>query len=461
MKKRRILTALALCTVMVLGGCGKSGDSGKTKISISNWPDKSMEAELEKYEKNRDSFMKANPDIEIVGDMWSYSVDTFVPKASSNQLPNIYDTYFTETDKIIDAGYAADITAQMDKYGYTDAMSKDLLEIVSKDGKIYGVPTQAYIMGLYINLNVFKEAGLMNEDGTPKVPGTYDELREMSKTIKDKTGKIGFMLPTMNNMGGWEFMNIAWSYGTEFMKNEDGKWKATFASDECAEALQFVKDMKWKDGTWSANALVDNEEVTRMFATDQVGMVICEPEYFATVAVTTYGMNKDDISMAKLPAGPKGRYALLGGTVKMFSPNSTQEQLDACFKYLNANGSGPEVTEEVKTEMEKSKKINVEKGYVVGIPIPKAVQIWNSDERNALNDELAEKYRNIDVKLYESFADTSDVTIKAEEPMNCQELYKTLDNCLQKILTEESSDVKTVLKEAQDNFQKNYLDKVK
>lgn len=461
MKKRRILTALALCTVMVLGGCGKSGDSGKTKISISNWPDKSMEAELEKYEKNRDSFMKANPDIEIVGDMWSYSVDTFVPKASSNQLPNIYDTYFTETDKIIDAGYAADITAQMDKYGYTDAMSKDLLEIVSKDGKIYGVPTQAYIMGLYINLNVFKEAGLMNEDGTPKVPGTYDELREMSKTIKDKTGKIGFMLPTMNNMGGWEFMNIAWSYGTEFMKNEDGKWKATFASDECAEALQFVKDMKWKDGTWSANALVDNEEVTRMFATDQVGMVICEPEYFATVAVTTYGMNKDDISMAKLPAGPKGRYALLGGTVKMFSPNSTQEQLDACFKYLNANGSGPEVTEEIKTEMEKSKKINVEKGYVVGIPIPKAVQIWNSDERNALNDELAEKYRNIDVKLYESFADTSDVTIKAEEPMNCQELYKTLDNCLQKILTEESSDVKTVLKEAQDNFQKNYLDKVK
>lgn len=461
MKKGKILTALALCTVMILGGCGKTGDSGKTKISISNWPDKSMEAELAKMEKNKEAFMKNNQDIEVVGDMWAYSVDTFVPKASSNQLPNVYDTYFTELDKIIDAGYAADVTEQMEKYGYTDAMSEELLDIVSKDGKIYGVPTQAYIMGLYINLNVFKEAGLLNEDGTPKVPSTYDELREMAKTITEKTGKIGFMLPTMNNQGGWQFMNMAWSYGTEFMKNEDGKWTATFASDECAEALQLIKDMKWKDGTWSANALVDNEEVTRMFATDQVGMVISEPNYFATVAVTSYGMNKDDIAMGKLPGGPKGRYALLGGTVKMFSPNSTPEQLDACFKWLNAGGSGPEVTDEIRTEREKSLQIEVDKGYVVGIPVPKAVQIWNSDERNAFNEELNQKFRNIDVKMFGSYSDTEGVTIKAEEPMNCQELYKTLDNCLQKILTEESADVKTVLKEAQDNFQKNYFDRIK
>lgn len=42
-------------------------------------------------------------------------------------------------------------------------------------------------MGLYINKPLFTKAGLVNEDGSVKVPQTYEELAEFAGIIKEKT----------------------------------------------------------------------------------------------------------------------------------------------------------------------------------------------------------------------------------------------------------------------------------
>ena len=108
------------------------------------------------------------------------------------------------------------ITKYMEKYEYTKYLRDNVKELISKDGKLYSVSQDTYVMGLYINRNLFEKAGLLNEDGTPKIPKSWDELAETAKTIKEKTGVPGFTLPTMQNGGGWHFLNMAWSYGTDF-----------------------------------------------------------------------------------------------------------------------------------------------------------------------------------------------------------------------------------------------------
>ena len=126
-------------------------------------------------------------------------------------------------------------------------LSKKALDIASIDGKIMALPYMMYTLGLAYNTRLFNEAGLMETDGTPKQPKDWNELVEFAKKIKEKTGKAGFIIPTTDNAGGWFFTNIAWSYGTEFMKQrEDGSWEATFDTPETVEALQFIKDLKWK-----------------------------------------------------------------------------------------------------------------------------------------------------------------------------------------------------------------------
>ena len=250
--------------------------------------------------------MEENQGINVKGDTYAYDTKTFSMKASAGQLPTVYNTFLTEMKMIIDQGYGADITEAAQKFGYLDALNPDLLAMVKdENGKVYGLPNKAYAMGLYINKKLFQEAGLMEADGvTPKVPQTYQELAETAKVIKDKTGMAGLAFPTTNNCGGWHFMNIAWSFGVEFVKYQDGKWVSSFDTQEAREALSYVKDLKWKYGILLDDSVVTNEDLNKWFGTYQAAMMISSPP--ATLLSSQYGMDIDDIYAARLPAGPKG-----------------------------------------------------------------------------------------------------------------------------------------------------------
>ncbi|MEG2381420.1 MAG: extracellular solute-binding protein [Oscillospiraceae bacterium] len=456
--------AIILSTVLLMGafsGCTKAGsndlgktENGKTKISI-RWAPENQPDIAKMLDARAAKFMEENPNIEIVPDQWQYSPDSFLTKASSNQLPTLYGVYLTEPQKIITAGYAADLTPYMDKYNYTNSINPEIKKIISKDGKIYGIPTQSesYAMGLMINMNLMKEAGEINEDGSPKIPQTYEELALTAQRIKQKTGKAGFVLPTMNNCGGWHFMNIAWSYGTEFLKQENGKWKAIFNSDECVKALQYVKDLKWKYDVLPSNAFIDLAEIQKLFATDQAAMFMGAPPQNELVML--YKMNKDNIAVGRLPAGDKGRYALAGGMAYMISPTATDEQIDACFKWAKLSGTTPDLNDETIKSFETFAKNSFDKNYMMGV---NSFNVWNNEEWLNKRKEIYDKYTNIDLNMVKEYNEFKDVIVRSEEPVSCQELYKILDACIQAVLTDKDADPKALIEKAAEDFQKNYLD---
>ena len=466
MKKKILLITLAaslLCTGLT--SCGKKTETdaeGKITISVGEWPSENRPVDREKWEGYKEEMKKQYPDIEVVPDEWAYDVQTFLPKASSGQLPTLYPCYLTETKKIVKAGYSADVTENIKDKGWIEYLDKDLLELCEKDGHYYGLPRESYKMGLACNAELFKKAGLVDENGVPKFPQTWEEVGETAKIIKEKTGQAGFVLPTINNCGGWHFMNIAWAYGTEFMKqNDDGTWTATFDSPECVAALQFVKDLKWKYNALPDNALIDQPEMQKLFAVDQGAMYLTSgPDVFLT---QTYGMPFDRWSFTKMPAGPKGRYALMGGKTWMFSPEATYEQIDACLKWLDiANGYKPAVTAEEQEAYLAKQKDNLETSLADGYSIvyKGSTGVWNLPELQEKVDKLAKEKANIDLKMVESSFDMSDVNVKPEEPMNCQDLYSVLDACIQSVLTDQNADPAALIKQANSDFQTNFLDKV-
>ncbi|MBE7045263.1 MAG: ABC transporter substrate-binding protein [Ruminococcaceae bacterium] len=464
---KKVVTSMLAVSLLASGlvGCAPKQETagnkeGKITISIGEWPSENRPIEQEKWQGWVELMNEKYPDIEIQPDEWMYDMQTFLPKATSGQLPTLYPCHLTETKKIINAGYSADITETIEALGYAPYLNKQLMELCEKDGKYYGLPQGFYTQGLACNVELFRQAGLLDENGVPMFPQTWEELGETAGIIKEKTGQAGFVLPTINNCGGWHFLNIAWAYGTEFMKqDENGKWVATFNSPECIAALQFVKDLKWKYNALSDNALIDQQEMQKMFAVDQGGMYLTSgPDVFLT---ETYGMPVDRWSYTLIPAGPKGRFAQLGGKTWMFSTEATPEELDACFKWLDtAHGYRPALTEEEQAEyLEKQRadmKTRVEQGYIV---YKGTTGVWDIPELDAQVAEIAKELANVDLKMVESSFDMSQVTIKPEEPMNCQDLYGVLDACIQAVLTDESADPAALIAEAQDNFQKNYLDK--
>ncbi|MFV0401062.1 MAG: ABC transporter substrate-binding protein [Oscillospiraceae bacterium] len=423
-------------------------------ISIGNWPTPEK-PNYEYMEGLKEAFMDKYPHITMTTDDYAYAVDTFLPKAASGQLPNLYSTWFTETNKIIDAGYAEDITDTMNKYNILDSVNPDLMPLLGKDDRYYAIPISAYSMAMIYHVPLFEEAGLMDENDLPILPKTWDEVAETAAVIKEKTGKNGFFYPTKNNQGGWMFMNLAWSYGAEFEKQVDGKWTAVFDSPEAVAALQYLKDLKWKYDVLPANTLLEIADLHQMFGTDQVGIAICAIDQAPNIIKAT-GCSVDIFAASTTPEGPAGKAALLGGSVYFVAPGTTTAQQDAIMKWLEFRGESPVFTEESKQGFEDGKKNDAEQGFPVG---PQGVRIWTSQERLAEEDAIIDKYINVDMRLWESYSNHASENVRAEEPVNVQELYKVLDSVIQEVLTNENADPQELLTKACQDFQKDYLDK--
>lgn len=460
--KKQILSIL-MCAALAASaaGCSKnngSADSAKVKLVVGNWPNETNPQSLERQNKLKDDFMADNPDIEIIPDTYAFDTKTFVMKASANQLPNVYLVPYTETKQIIKSGYATPITKAMEKYGYTDSLNPALLDLVrGEDNEIYGIPVSAYAQGLYINKKLFTDAGLVNDDGSIKIPNTYQEMAEYAGIIKEKTGVAGYCIPTTNNCGGWHFLNIAWSWGVDFMEErDDGTWEATFNTPECVEALQYIKDLKWKYNALPDNTVIDQKEQRKIFAVGQAGMTFAAPPHSELTA--TFGMNKDDIFAARMPEGPKGRYTQMGGVIWMLANNVSNEQIDATMKWLAYLGYAPELTESQVENKKTTYKSTLDENGIVLDRV--AFPIWTSEERVRQESDIASEFTNVNSADYADYYSFKDVGVKPEEPQCCQQLYSILDGCIQEVITNENADCKLLIETAEKDFQVNHLDKL-
>lgn len=462
--KTKKLIALALMGVMscsVLAGCsqGKVAEKdGKVYVYDGTWPEESAVDGVKDMEAFRDDFQTENPDIVIVDDAGNYiDPQTYAAKANAKQLPTFNYMMFTEVKANAKAGYLRDITEIMKKNGLDTALNDQMLDLVTYDGKIYGIPDNAYAQGLEINLNLFEQAGLI-ENGKPKVPNTWQELAETAKIIREKTGKAGYALPTINNQGGWHFMNIAWSYGVEFMKQEnDGSYTATFDSQEMRDALQYMYDLKWKYNALPDDIAIDKAGLESMFGSDEVAMMVADPP---TQSLTTaYDMNIDAIYADRVPAGPSGRFAQMGGGIVVFSPEATDAQVEAALKWLKFRGKEtPTITEEEKERQGKSYENDRSKNCII---LPKQpMTIWKTGDRYEEDIKLRAQYTNVKAENYENYLNMEDVTIKPEEPVCCQELYAILDKLIQEVFTNENANIDELVKTANNDFQVNHLDKM-
>lgn len=462
-KKLLSMTLAALLAVSALAGCEQKANDqattadGKTRIVVGQWPN--PEANPESYERamaNKAEFEALHPEVLVEGNEYNYFPDTFAAMAEGGTLPTVFNAHFTEINMMTDYGYVADLTKALKERGYFDLMTPWVRESVSRGGKVYGLPSSMYTMGLVLNMDLFEQAGLVEADGTPKAPATFDELAETAKIITEKTGKAGFAFPTKENFGGWNFMNIAWSHGVDFMEEIDGKWTATFDTPEMVEALGFLGKLKHEYGVMPVNTLVNNNDLLQMIATGEAAMTFAHPGQI-TQLTNQFDMDRNSIGMAQMPAGPKGRITQLGGGYYAFREDATPEQISAVLDWYEFVGTiTPELGEEEAAKFEESLQIKEENGELIGI---EDVSIWGEDAPVTIKkNEITKKYLNVNENHIKLYNNKEGVTLLPEEPRCGQNLYAMIDGLIQEVLNNKDADIAALVKDANANFQSNYLD---
>ena len=203
LKKRILAMVLFLSVFLSIPGCGQgnsadsnSTDPAETKDVITVWTSEAhSKTVIEKMIQEFNSGAGAKKGIEI-----QYEVKTDISKlvelgAATGDLPDIFSG--GNMSQLAEDGI---IIALEDIEGgeklvdtYRDYL---LVNTHTYKGKTYKLPFSATLHGLLYNKDMFKAAGLVDENGEPTPPKTFAELREYANILTDESKQeYGLVVP--------------------------------------------------------------------------------------------------------------------------------------------------------------------------------------------------------------------------------------------------------------------------
>lgn len=193
MRKKLVVTLLAASMMgSMLAGCGGgSGTSGEEGKESSKKGDTikvmcvGTEADtyIDAYNSIAEKFSENNEygvDVEIEfyeNEQYKTKLTTLM---ASNAVPDIFYTWeLSYLQPFVEGGKVVDITSYLEEdKEWKDSFAEGTLDLLSFDGKNYGVPTQKSLCVMFYNKQIFEENAV-------EVPTTYEEFLEVCQTLKD------------------------------------------------------------------------------------------------------------------------------------------------------------------------------------------------------------------------------------------------------------------------------------
>jgi multiple sugar transport system substrate-binding protein len=428
----------------------KIADGKDVTVTVVDMPPESDAVGLKQFQDQIARFEKMYPNVTVKGVEYTYAPDTFAALVAGKQVPTLFRVYLTDPSKYIDAGVAADISKIMTDNKLPEMFNKDIMNLTTKDGKVYGIPKAAYAMGLGYNIKMLAAAGFK------EAPKTWDELREAAKKLTDRDkGISGFsFINDGGNATGWHFTVLGYTFGAspaDIIKSEaEGKYTAGFGTGPMVDTLKFIHDLRWTDDVLPRDTL-DWGTNGAGLASGKAAMILMAGDQYNWIKSSFKETDMKDFGFAPLPEGPGGVASLVGGDVQMVSSAATPEEQEAAAYFALWRQLDPT---EIKSALDAQK---AQEGAVIGGP---ALPMYVGDyEAARLAFELP--YYTLPGENYKPFMDavtSGKVKLQVEPSPAGQDYYATVGTAVSTILTDESADPATVLSEAAKIFQATVLD---
>jgi ABC-type glycerol-3-phosphate transport system substrate-binding protein len=133
------------------GHTGVPSATRRIKLSLNNAPSANELFEQEFVQRLVQLFEQRNPDIQIEYSTWRFTPESFYERARNRALTDIVEIGVAQAQSIIDLSYAADITASVGTRPEVQALNPEALSLVSRDGRVFGVPVELHTMALFYN----------------------------------------------------------------------------------------------------------------------------------------------------------------------------------------------------------------------------------------------------------------------------------------------------------------------
>lgn len=382
-KNKVILKALSLVLSITLvggclAGCGDKKEENSDTIKISWWRNSGHDKTFmkEKIAEFNETIGKERG-IELVYEHKDGDLEQMIDLAyTTEQAPDLYNTW-----KISQRAEKGEIAALDDIPGMDkliEKFGKNALEGRLKyQGKVYDLPCTTGTYGLIYNVEMFKAAGIVDENGDAKPPVTWDDVVEYAKKLTNtQKGEYGFIMPgkwsgfygTDINMAASAINGIVDGYNPK-----DGTFDHTGPQLITKKYIHMLKDGSVVPGFEG----IDNDPARARFGQGKIGMKIAG-SYDVAVLKDQFPA-KIEWAVAPLPVADTNEMGMQYSSADgLFSVNANSverigaENIVAIYEFFTSD--------EILTEQ-----------YEQGIKIPidynlvKDVELPNADDMNVKN----------------------------------------------------------------------------
>ncbi|MFC4785653.1 extracellular solute-binding protein [Nocardioides sp. MAHUQ-72] len=337
---RRTLPALAGAAALALtltacgGGDSKSSAETPKNSSESSVDPASLKAELTwwdtsdpanegpVYDELIKKFNEEYPNVKIDHQMVPFgeAQSKFKTAAQSGSgAPDILRAEVAWTPEFASLGYlyALDGTPLLEDNDFLESpLSSNVF-----DGKTYGVPQVTDTLGLMYNKKLLDEAGV-------EVPTTWDELKEVAPTIKQKTGADAIAL------GSGGYYLLPFIYGEDGDLVDTDAKKITVNSDANVKGMQTAQDLVKSGASVKPVANDADATIQTLFQEGKVAMMINGPWTVSAVEGSPDFGGLDNLGVAPVPAGSAGQGAPVGGHNYVIYSGMSDDKAEAAIAFV-------------------------------------------------------------------------------------------------------------------------------
>ena len=379
MKKFNKTISLALSAILsigILAGCGGSeGGSAKTDV-VRVWTNDAHSKELitemvSKYNETTGKKEGIRIEYTVYGSDFNNVLNMAIQNDDAAELFKVNNDVRERIEKN-ELMALEDIPGMEDFVKSYDGYLVDGTNVV--EGKTYHVPFQTTTVGLIYNKDLFKAAGIVDENGEAMPPKTWDEMREYAKKITDAEKKVyGFAFPLKwASAFNWD-LRKPWGASLENATSIFNYSTGKFDFQAFKPAMEWLLAVKEDGSCFPGAEGLDNDAARAQFAEGRVGMMIGASwdvgvfnEQF--VAKCDWGvsrvpvMNTDERYECEMSVGP-----LLAVNAK--TDEALKEKVGKVYQWFNSD-------EFIKALFEAGKVIPYKQSIVDGASLENAQQGW-------------------------------------------------------------------------------------
>lgn len=189
--------------------------------------------------------------IETLPTDWGNYYDQIIAAYAGGEPPDVHVMHRHRVPQFAGLGALANLTDDLAAAGIdTSDWAPAALDAVSYEGGIYGVPMDFHANLWHVNMEIMEAAGLVNDDGTPVLPSSPEELLEHAAMVEAATGQDYLAADFAQfPLGVRTVLALVWQQGSNIFSDDGTATIDTEAARNAITAITQLFDAGYADAT--------------------------------------------------------------------------------------------------------------------------------------------------------------------------------------------------------------------